>query len=271
MSTSPEAILQIASNPTEITQFLFNTISKLATEAISDHGCFSIALSGGSLPKFLSGLSNCYAQANLEPQFGNWHVLLADERCVPSTNEDSNLKNIQEKFLQFTTIPSSNVYGIDESLLENGSTLDIAASYESILQKILDKCNGSLDCILLGFGPDGHTCSLFPNHSLLKEDSKLVTSLDDSPKPPPNRITLTYPVLNQMARGVVFCGTGSSKGPILKGSFGKIQKVSESEGGVVCHATMNSATEDLPVTLVRPKSSVIWVVDKAATEVLGIE
>lgn len=64
-------------------------------------------------------------------------------------------------------------------------------------------------------GPDGHTCSLFPGHSLLKEDALLIAPISDSPKPPPERVTMTYPLINQ-AKMCLFPISGKGKAEMIK-------------------------------------------------------
>ena len=113
-------------------------------------------------------------------------------------------------------IPSENIHHIDPSHLNDLEAL--ADAYES--QLILEFASKDsarfpvFDLILLGIGPDGHTASLFPGHPLLVEEGRWVAYLDDSPKPPPKRITLTYPVINHASK-VAFVATGEGKQDIL--------------------------------------------------------
>jgi len=66
------------------------------------------------------------------------------------------------------------------------------------------------DIIHLGLGEDGHTASLFPGSSALAEAQALVARVHNAPKPPPERLTLTLPVINA-ARAVLFMVQGASK------------------------------------------------------------
>ena len=167
---------------------------------------FTVALSGGSLPKLLAKGLLSYRDAL---DFTNWHVFFADERYVAPEHEDSNYKACFEAFLKDVSIPTENIYKLNHKV----SVEDAAAEYEEVVRKVFKSDAAGppvFDLVLLGMGPDGHTCSLFPGHPLLDEKQRWVAAISDSPKPPPKRITLTYPVLNS-ARNVFFLAAGGGK------------------------------------------------------------
>jgi 6-phosphogluconolactonase len=258
------ASLLVAASSDVVHKHLNREIVAAWREATKERREFTIALSGGSLPSLLSTLKATFQEEGEDPNFDAWHVLLADERCVPCTDPDSNLGALRVHFLQHVSIPIGQVYSINESRM-NDSTEAVASEYETVLTTVLEKTSqGKIDLAVLGFGPDGHTCSLFPGHALLHESTKLVAAIDDSPKPPPKRITLTLPVLNDMTRRVIFCGVGDSKRPILENVFGTVSDGTVVEDGMR-YATTMAAPPRFPCAMVGSDSNTVtWVVDAEA-------
>jgi len=180
-------------------------VAAAATSAIASRGRFVVALSGGSMPKQLMGL------AALGCDWANWHVFFADERCVALDHADSTYLAYAALFAA-AAIPSAQIYAIDPALAPSAA----AQAYEAKLRAVFGAAMAlpALDMALLGLGPDGHTASLFPGHALLQHECSWVASIEDSPKPPPSRITLSLPVLNA-SRQVCFVATGAGKAELL--------------------------------------------------------
>lgn len=220
-TTSPAkkntAQLVVADSKAAVPAILNCLIVEICQKSIQSRGAFTIALSGGSLVTFLATLNDAFDTLKVNAQYEKWHVVLADERCVPLDDPDSNLGGLKQSVLDQLAIPKSQIYGIQL----NDNTEIVAQEYEQQLRSAVAHTGHQLDMAVLGFGPDGHTCSLFPGHDLfVKETNVWVGWLEDSPKPPPKRITLTLKFLNEHTRNVLFCGAGSSKAPILKSIVG---------------------------------------------------
>lgn len=293
-----EAKLYISPTKGEIPTVLYPIIHKSFQSALrssdeqqQEDAKFYIALSGGSLPSLLANLPRSFLDANIDPQWDRWHVILADERLVPSSHPDSNLKALRESFLDQVPIPKEQIYGIDESLLSSNSEdghgkqrqrhAEVAEEYENRVfyrgsgtDEVQNKNKNTsvmLHCVLLGFGPDGHTASLFPNHDLLQERTLLVAGICDSPKPPPERITLTQKVFEDISQTVIFVGAGESKAPILNDIFERVHLTNNDNdndnGGECkqCVVEMKDISEQrYPCGMIRPRGGgLMYITDSA--------
>ncbi|XP_008327813.1 6-phosphogluconolactonase [Cynoglossus semilaevis] len=193
---------------TELGPALAHLVTSRAQKAIASRGRFSLGLSGGSLVSMLS--KELLALQELD--YSKWLVGFCDERLVPFDDCESTYGLYKSKLFSKIDIPESGILTINSSL----PVSQCAEDYANRLKKAFpDDALPVFDLLLLGMGPDGHTCSLFPDHPLLEETEKIVAPITDSPKPPPQRVTLTLPVVNS-ARCVAFVSTGGSKAPILK-------------------------------------------------------
>jgi 6-phosphogluconolactonase len=156
-------------------------------------GSRTLVLAGGTTP------ARCYELlANMEVDWARVTVLFGDERCVPPDHPDSNYRMARETLLD--KVSPATVYRMPAELGPDEG----AAEYESTIKALVP-----LDVVVLGVGEDGHTASLFPGHPLLKATG-LVAGIRNSPKPPPERVTLTLPAI-QSARLVIILATGAGK------------------------------------------------------------
>lgn len=222
------------------------------------HGAFKVAVSGGSLPTTLA--KALLAPSNGSPEdtvrFEEWEVFFADERAVPLDHSDSNYKLLKDELID--KIPEGmgkpEIHAIDLQHLDD--VQELADQYqEELMRSFAAKDSVKLpifDLLLLGCGNDGHTCSLFPNHELLRESDAWVAAISDSPKPPPKRITLTLPVVTHGIK-IAFVATGEGKKEILKRIF-------DSEEG-----------RNLPCGLVNEGGAekVSWFTDSTAIDGVG--
>ncbi|KAG8190088.1 hypothetical protein JTE90_006028 [Oedothorax gibbosus] len=236
--------VSVCSNEAEVISKLAKLVESKAQETLHKNSCFRVGLSGGSLIKFL-----CKGLPTISTAWPKWKFFFCDERLVPFDNPESTFGCYRKDLLSATPVTEDQFVTIDPNLNVEEAAKDYSRKIEQEF-RISSSSLPKFDLLLLGIGPDGHTCSLFPNHALLREEKKWVAPISDSPKPPPCRVTLTLPVLNN-CKCAVFVTTGESKAETLK-------EILEGTG-----------LQPLPAALVRPNLGELhWIVDKEAAKLL---
>jgi 6-phosphogluconolactonase len=157
----------------------------------------------------------------------------------------------QQVLLSRVPISASQVHRMPGEQPDRGAA---AQAYALEIQRTFGT-NGipNFDLLPLGMGPDGHTASLFPHHDSLHEQQRLVIHVSNAPKPPPDRLTFTPPLLNA-AHNVLFLVTGSDKADAVQAVLdGPYQP------------------DQYPAQIVRPKNGeVVWMLDTAAAAKLQV-
>jgi 6-phosphogluconolactonase len=174
--------------------------------ALARRGSFAVALPGGSVATAFFPRLACLPLAWSRTDF-----FWGDERALPPSDPESNFGLARSLWLEPAQVPPERIHRMpaDAPDLEKA-----AAAYGDELAGALG-VPPRLDLVLLGVGPDGHVCSLFPNHPLLREERRWVAPILDAPKPPARRLTLTLPVLAAADR-VVLVALGESKAGVLR-------------------------------------------------------
>lgn len=186
----------------------------------------SIGLTGGTIADAVHR-----EIARLAPASGvDWgavQIWFGDERFVPADSPDRNAVQARAAFLD--EVGAMRVHEIPASD-EVESAEAAATSYGDVVGS---QGQGDLDVLMLGIGPDGHIASLFPGHAALAATDKTAIAVHDSPKPPADRVTLTFDTLNR-ARSVWFLASGEAKAEAVQRALAEDGTVAETPArGVV--------------------------------------
>jgi 6-phosphogluconolactonase len=216
--------VQVVANAEAIFRAAAQEWIRLAAEAVKARNSFSVALSGGSTPKGLFTLLATDAALRSQAPWEKTHFFWGDERHVPPDHAESNYRMAYEAMLSKVPAPAANVHRIHG---EYSNAAQAASEYENELRQFFHLAAGELprfDLVLLGMGPDGHTASLFPGSAALEERQRMVVS-NWVEKFHTDRITFTYPALNNAAN-VIFLTGGADKTEMLRAVLtGKPQSV----------------------------------------------
>jgi 6-phosphogluconolactonase len=190
-------------------------VAAMLERARAERGVAHLALSGGTTPGLTYELL-----AGRPADLSDTELWFADERCVGPQDEESNYRLARDTGLAGGAIADERVNRIEGELgPERG-----AERYSELLAERAGSDAGSLpvlDLVILGIGPDGHVASLFPSSPALRApEDQLCLGVHDSPKPPPERITLSLPVL-RAARGCLLLATGASKADAVDAMLGE--------------------------------------------------
>ena len=207
--------------------------------ALEQQRRFAVCLSGGSTPRRLYELLACAPRFPWERTHWFW----GDERVVPHDDPQSNFRMAWEAMLRDSPAPADNIHAIPT---QGASPAACAAQYETVLKRFygaetLQSGRPLFDITLLGLGEDGHIASLFPASPALAESKRWAVAVVGAKQP--DRITLTYPVL-ESCRFTAFLVVGGNKHHAL--------------------ARVRTGDRALPAARLRPAGAVYWFADRAA-------
>jgi 6-phosphogluconolactonase len=234
--TTPETL--VFESSAELIETARARFVDLVVRAQEARGIASVALTGGSngigLLKALAADSGDICWSRVEIYWG-------DDRFVPATHPERNSGQAFDALLNHVAVDPSRVHVMAPSDGEFGD--DITAAARDYARLIGD--DTVFDVHLLGMGGEGHVNSLFPHTAATAENVLPVVAVTDSPKPPPARVTLTFPVINA-SREVWFLVSGAEKAE------------------AVAAAHNGASREDWPCAGASGTEGTVWFLDPAA-------
>ena len=210
----------------------------------------AISLTGGSVARAIHRAVAASADRD-RVDWSRVDIFFGDERYVPADDEERNVRQSRQDLLDHVGIDPGRIFEVPASDAGYDSLEAAAAAYAEVVR---EHGRGSFDVMMLGLGPDGHVASLFPGFPQLDVDDAITVAVTGSPKPPPERISLTFPALNRSAE-VWFVVSGDGKADAVA------RALATGAGAADVH--------DLPAVGVHGQDRTTWFLDRAAASGLS--
>ena len=228
----------------EVAHAMIQRLSRTSQSSEDPITPLEVALTGGTIARAIH--RQVGAQSAGVP-WGQVRFWFGDERFVPAESPDRNALQAREDFLDGLTPPPFAVMEVPAV----GEVDSVARAASTYSEQLRHQGTGSWDLVMLGLGPDGHIASLFPHHPAAQIRDAIAVAVTDSPKPPPERVSLTFEALGRNTRAVWFVVSGADKAQAVARSLDPTQDVSSTP--------VRGLLERLP-----PECEVVWWLDKAA-------
>jgi 6-phosphogluconolactonase len=165
-----------------------------------------------------------------------------DERFVAKDSPDRNAKQALAAFGDRLSFDPAKVHAVPST----DDAADVEAAAAAYAGQLREHGAGSFEVLMLGMGPDCHVASLFPGHPQLDVGDSVAVAVTDSPKPPPERVSLTFGALNR-SRSVWFLVSGQEKADAVA-------------------RALDPATDlhDVPAAGVSGEQETIWFLDRGS-------
>jgi 6-phosphogluconolactonase len=233
---------RVSAGPEELADAVAAALIERLAEVQAEGRVPSVALTGGSIAERIHR-AVATSIDGLDVDWSEVDFYFGDERYVDSWSEERNSLAARRDLLDRVGVDPARVHEMPAS--DSGLSLEEAAA--AYADTVHAHGTGEFDVVMLGVGPDGHVASLFPGHPALDVDDRITVAVTESPKPPPERLSLTFAALNR-TRAVWFVVAGE----------GKAEAVARARRpGADLH--------DVPASGVAGSDETIWWLDEAAS------
>lgn len=225
----------------EVAEALAARLIARLTELQVDGGTPQLCLTGGRIATRAYGRLAADGPGS-DVDWSRVDLWWGDERFVAADDDDRNAGATLELLRGPLSLPAERIHEMPAS---DGELVDLDAAAEAYASELGPT---TFDLCLLGLGPDGHVASLFPEHPSSTATGDVI-AVRNSPKPPPDRISLTLAVINRSAE-VWFLVSGEDKAE------------------AAAKALSGAGPEPVPGALAHGVTRTVWLIDAAAASLL---